>query len=151
MSWVEAGREEADTTEVTTLVEDGSTVTVLATWDADEKTSDDTEDATADEKDEKDDWAASGVVVPAWATVVERKVDEAGVVMAAIGLSVANKEDGARPLYLSSWTCLRSSKARSESIVIRPRESVSCDREVIRAIQEVSTSDVQQTTRVGVR
>lgn len=89
MSWVEAGREEADTTEVTTLVEDGSTVTVLATWDADEKTSDDTEDATADEKDEKDDWAASGVVVPAWATVVERKVDEAGVVMAAVELDMS--------------------------------------------------------------
>jgi len=30
MSWVEAGREEADTIEVTTSVEDGSTVTVLA-------------------------------------------------------------------------------------------------------------------------
>lgn len=55
-SWVEAGREEADTIEVTTLVEDGSTVTVLAIGVAEEKTSDDTEDATTDEKD---DWAAS--------------------------------------------------------------------------------------------
>jgi len=54
MSWVEAGLEEADTTEVTTFVDEGSTVTVLAIWVADEKTSDDTEDATADEKD---DWA----------------------------------------------------------------------------------------------
>lgn len=72
--------------------------------------------------------------------MVERKLDEAGVVMAAIPLSVANKEDGARPLYLSSWTCLRSNKARSESIVIRPRKSLSCDREVIRVMQ-VSMSD----------
>ena len=56
MSWVEGGCEEADTTEVTTLVEDGSTVTVLAIWGAEEKTSDETEDATTAEKD---DWAAS--------------------------------------------------------------------------------------------
>lgn len=90
MSWVEAGCEEADTIEVTTFVEDGSTVTVLAIWVADEKTSDDTDDATTDEKD---DWAAFWVVL-------ERKVDDAGVVITAIPLSVADKEDGARPRYL---------------------------------------------------
>lgn len=89
MSWVEAGCEEADTIEVTTFVEEGSTVTVLAIWVADEKTSDETDDATTDEKD---DWAAF------W--VVERNVDDAGVVITAISLSVADKDDGARPLYL---------------------------------------------------
>merc|ERR1712227_708724 len=62
MSWVEGGCEEADTIEVTTLVEEGSTVTVLAIWDAEEKTSDDTEAATTDEAD---DWTASWVEV--WA------------------------------------------------------------------------------------
>ena len=92
MSWVEGGCEEADMIEVTTLVDEGSTVTVLAIWVADEKTSDDTEDATTDEKD---DWAAS------WVTVLERNVDDAGVMMAAISLLVADKEeDGARPHYL---------------------------------------------------
>jgi hypothetical protein len=89
MSWVEGGCEEADTIEVTTSVEDGSTVTVLAIWVADDRISDDTEDATTDEKD---DWATS------W--VDERNVDAAGVVAAAIPLSVADKEDGARPIYL---------------------------------------------------
>jgi hypothetical protein len=89
MSWVEAGCEEADTIEVTTFVEEGSTVTVLAIWVADEKTSDETDAATTDEKD---DWAAF------W--LVERNVDDAGVVITAISLSVADKDDGARPLYL---------------------------------------------------
>jgi hypothetical protein len=90
MSWVEAGCEEADTIEVTTFVEDGSTVTVLAIWvAADENTSDETDAATTDEKD---DWAAF------W--VDERNVDDAGVVITAIPLSVADKEDGARSIYL---------------------------------------------------
>jgi hypothetical protein len=54
-SRVEGGCEEADTMDVTTLVLDGSTVTVLGILDVDEKTADDTDDAMADEKD---DWAA---------------------------------------------------------------------------------------------
>lgn len=51
-SWVEGGCDEAETIDVTTLVDDGSTVTVLAMAVAEDKTSDDTDDATADEKDD---------------------------------------------------------------------------------------------------
>lgn len=50
MRAVESGRDEADTTDVTTCVEEGSTVTVLC-----DRTCDETEEATADEND---DWAA---------------------------------------------------------------------------------------------
>lgn len=47
MSAVESGRAEAETIEVTTCVDDGSTVTVLC-----ESTSDETDEAAADENDD---------------------------------------------------------------------------------------------------
>ena len=62
MSSVEAGADDAETIEVTTLVDEGSTVTVLS--DADESTTDETDDATADETDsctDDDDWASLAV------------------------------------------------------------------------------------------
>ena len=107
-SWVEAACDEADTTEVTTLVEPWTVVVLAICWVVDcDSTSEDTDYAT---DDEKDDWAADWVEVKD----VCPADDTADVAAAVIVVSRRQRDKESRNAHLSSWTWRCLSRLESD-------------------------------------